>query len=295
MRERPFPELPGVTHRMVPAGEVELHVAEAGEGEPVVLLHGWPQHWYMWRKVIPLLADRFRVHAVDLRGFGWSDAPASSYEKEELASDVIALLRALGAGPVRLAGHDWGGFVGFLATLRAPELVSGYAAFSILHPWSRTRLTPRTLARASYQLVMAAPGLGSLAQRRTGFLSAVLSHGGEEGIRSRAERESFVAPFREPARAEAASRVYRSFLLKERAALPAAYAGARLAVPARLTAGTEDPVITAALLTGFEAHGAELAAERIPGGHWLPEQHPAAVAERIAALPGPPAAAASAA
>ena len=51
------------------------HFAEAGEGEPVLLLHGWPQHWYAWRKVIPLLGESHRLISPDLRGFGWTDAP----------------------------------------------------------------------------------------------------------------------------------------------------------------------------------------------------------------------------
>lgn len=275
---------------MVRAGDVNLHVAEAGQGEPVVLLHGWPQHWYAWRKVIPLLSDRFHVVAADLRGFGWSDAPRSTYAKEELAGDVVALLDALDLGPVRLAGHDWGGFVGFLATLRAPEKVSGYAGFSILHPWSRVPMTPRTAIRGAYQMVLAPPGVGAFVQRRTPFLKAVFGRGGEEGIRTPAERDEFIAAFSEPARAEAASRVYRTFVTKERAAVSGgAYAEQRLAVPARLIAGSEDPVIAETLTAGFEAHGDDLAVERIPGGHWLPEQAPEAVAERIARIQGPPA------
>ncbi|MFY9488658.1 MAG: alpha/beta fold hydrolase [Solirubrobacterales bacterium] len=68
-------DIPGVTHRLVTANGVRLHVAEAGSGEPVMLLHGWPQHWWMWRKVIPALAERYRVIVPDLRGSGWSEAP----------------------------------------------------------------------------------------------------------------------------------------------------------------------------------------------------------------------------
>src|SRR5687767_14115632 len=81
---RPFPEVQGVSHRFVDAGGLHMHVAEAGEGEPVVLLHGWPQHWYEWRRQIPALAQHYRVICPDLRGFGWTDAPASGYEKENL-------------------------------------------------------------------------------------------------------------------------------------------------------------------------------------------------------------------
>ena len=73
-----LPYVPGVRHRQVRAGDLEMHVAEAGEGDPIVLLHGWPQHWYLWRDVIPLLAPHGRVICPDLRGFGWTDAPDST-------------------------------------------------------------------------------------------------------------------------------------------------------------------------------------------------------------------------
>ena len=119
-----MPEIPGVevAHDFVDAGGLRMHVASAGpaDAEPLVLLHGWPQHWYAWRRLIGPLSQRYRVIAPDLRGFGWTDAPSGGYEKRELAADVVALLDALGLDRVRLAGHDWGGFVGFLLCLEAP-------------------------------------------------------------------------------------------------------------------------------------------------------------------------------
>lgn len=81
---RVVPEVAGVAHRFVDTPRLRFHVAEAGAGEPVLLLHGWPQHWWAWRKVIPLLADDYRVIAPDLRGFGWSDASSGGYSTQEL-------------------------------------------------------------------------------------------------------------------------------------------------------------------------------------------------------------------
>ncbi|MFI5121970.1 MAG: alpha/beta fold hydrolase, partial [Vicinamibacteria bacterium] len=132
-----LPHVDGVTHRFVGANGIVFHVALAGSAndDPVLLLHGWPQHWYEWRHLIPQLADRHRVLALDLRGFGWSDAPRRGYLKEQMATDVLAVLDALGLDRVKLVGHDWGGWIGFLLCLRAPERVDRYLALGITHPW----------------------------------------------------------------------------------------------------------------------------------------------------------------
>src|SRR5947208_512585 len=120
----PMPELPGVSHSFHEVRGVRLHVAEAGEGEPLVLLHGWPENWWCWRKIIgPLAESGYRVVAPDMRGYGWSDPAPDGYDKESLERDLIALLDALGLDRVQLIGHDWGGWVGFLACLNHPERI----------------------------------------------------------------------------------------------------------------------------------------------------------------------------
>src|SRR5258708_5056780 len=129
------PALDGVAHRTVRARGLDFHVAEAGSGDDVVLcLHGWPQHWYEWRHLMPALADRHRVLALDLRGFGWSDAPRDGYEKEDMATDVLAVLDELGLERVKLVGHDWGGWIGFLLCLRSPRRFERFLALNILPP-----------------------------------------------------------------------------------------------------------------------------------------------------------------
>ena len=95
------PDIPGVANRYVEietadAGRLRVHCAEAGSGEPVLMLHGWPQHFWSWRHVVPRLADRHRLICPDLRGFGWTDAPGRGYDSETFASDAVALLDALG-------------------------------------------------------------------------------------------------------------------------------------------------------------------------------------------------------
>src|SRR5437016_2669809 len=132
------PQLQGVVHEYVDAAGLRTHVALAGpkDAPPVLLVHGWPQNWWTWRSVIPGLAERFRVIAPDLRGHGWTEAPRAGYEKEQLVSDLLGVIDALGVGRVTWVGHDWGGFCGFLAALRAPERIERMLAVCIPHPWS---------------------------------------------------------------------------------------------------------------------------------------------------------------
>jgi pimeloyl-ACP methyl ester carboxylesterase len=281
----PIPHVEGVEHRWIEANGVRLHVAEAGAGEPVVLLHGWPQHWYEWREVIGPLADHYRVICPDLRGFGWSEAPPGGYDKETLADDVIALLEALGLERVRLAGHDWGGFVGFLICLRRPDLVERYLALNIIHPWPR--LDPHAvldLWRPMHAYVLSTPVLGQrLLRHSPAVLRRVLEASAvTRGTFTRAELDAFALPLREPARARATTALYRTFVLRELPALARGrYANARLRTPTLFLFGTSDLVITKRSLRGFEAHADDMTLELVPGvGHFIVDERPQLVTER---------------
>ncbi len=97
-----------LTHHTVTANGIRQHYVEAGEGAPVVLLHGFPETHHAWRHQIPVLAERYRVIAPDLRGYGDTDKPASGYDKRTMANDLRALLRELSIERVALVGHDRG-------------------------------------------------------------------------------------------------------------------------------------------------------------------------------------------
>ena len=209
---RPFPPCPGVRHAFhdVSTG-IRVHVAEAGpeDGRPVVLQHGWPQHWWCWRGVIPALADAgFRVIAPDLRGAGWSDAPEGGYEKEQFASDALALLDALGLDRVSWVGHDWGGWTGQLVALRAPERIERLVLCNIAPVWGAPRLQSAANAwRLGYQVV-GVPRLGP-AIHRSGLLRKAFI-----GVPP-ADADEFLAAMREPGYAESGSKYYRTFVRSE--------------------------------------------------------------------------------
>ena len=234
------PPVEGVSHRIVRARGIDFHVAEAGSGDDVVLcLHGWPQHWYEWRHLMPALADRHRVLALDLRGCGWSDAPRDGYEKEDLATDVLAVLDALGIERVKLVGHDWGGWIGFLLCLRAPQRFERFLALNIVPPWINLRAGIGHAWRFWYQQLILAPGIGYRLHRRGDFVKRVLVGGSE---RKDAWDEETLAVFAdsltEPARARAAVQMYRVFNWRELLPiLRGRYAEARLEVPTLMVLG----------------------------------------------------------
>jgi pimeloyl-ACP methyl ester carboxylesterase len=111
------------THHTLKVNGFRMHYVVAGSGYPLVFLHGWPQTWYEWRKIIPSVAEHFAVIAPDLRGLGDSECPVTGYDKRTLASDVYQLVTALGYDKIGLAGHDWGGTVAYYLAYDHPELV----------------------------------------------------------------------------------------------------------------------------------------------------------------------------
>jgi pimeloyl-ACP methyl ester carboxylesterase len=282
----PLPHVEGVAHRDVQLPGVRLHVAEAGAGEPVLLLHGWPQHWFEWRHVIGLLAGEFRLLAPDNRGFGWSEAPGAGYDPATFAADAVALLDALEIERAHVIGHDWGGFSGFLLGLGHPERVRGMVLCSTPHPWiPRTPGALAALWRTWYVLAMAAPGVGQRVARgrRIGRLFDLY---GRPGTLTEAEKEVYLAPLRDPARARASTLLYRSYLRSAADSLGrGAYAGRRLSVPTRLLAGEQDAFIPRPWVEGLDHHADAGRLELVPGaGHWLPEERPELVAARAREL-----------
>ena len=282
------PELPGVEHRDVTVRRNRWHVAVAGDPEapPVLLLHGWPQHFYAWRHVIDRLKDDHRVYAPDLRGFGWSDAPAGRYSKNGLACEIEDLMDVLEVERCTLAGHDWGGFVAFLAALRIPERIDRLAAFNIIHPWSDIAPpSPSMVLRASYQYVLATPYVGEAAQRIGGRgIQAILRiASGKDFDFDQQALDLYSGAFTRSPHARAASALYRTFLLRELPALARGrYANRRLGVAGVLATGDQDPAITPGRLKGLTEQAPDMTTHVISGaGHWTPEERPDDVAELI--------------
>jgi pimeloyl-ACP methyl ester carboxylesterase len=284
-----MPTLEGVTHREVHATGIRFHVAEAGSGEPVFALHGWPQHWWAWRKVLPLLAADRRVICPDLRGFGWSEAPPGDYQKRTLAEDMIAVLDALELDRVDLIAHDWGAWIGYQLCLRHPERVAHYLALNIVTPWPEPPTLGAALGlwRLLYQVVISTPVLGERLIRRPGSVKRLITSGAvHPNAWTEQDLESFEAVLREPARARASVELYRTFLLHELVPYLSGVDDAkRNSVPTLQLHGTRDIAIDYKRLGRWQEHSDDMALElRHDSGHFIAEELPELVAARALAL-----------
>jgi len=132
-----YAALEGFTQQLVPANGIRINAVSGGSGPPILLLHGWPETWWEWHDVMPLLAGHFSVVAIDLRGAGFSDCPQGGYDKATMACDAHEVMRALGHERYAVCGHDIGGMVALPQAALYREAVTHLAVLDVPLPgWS---------------------------------------------------------------------------------------------------------------------------------------------------------------
>jgi len=123
-----------IKHRTVGANNIRIHLAEAGEGPTVLMIHGFPESWYSWREQIPVLAKNgYHAVAMDVRGYGRSSKPdkVEDYRMLKKVADVVGVVEAINNGKVTIVGHDWGAPIAWNSALLRPDLFSGVAGLSV--------------------------------------------------------------------------------------------------------------------------------------------------------------------
>ncbi len=117
--------LNGIEEKYIETNGIKLHTIIAGSRKPLILLHGFPEFWYCWSRIIPLLKDNFKLVIPDMRGYNLSDKPegAENYKTEIILEDIKGLSEKLKLGKFSLAGHDWGGVISWLFAEKYPELL----------------------------------------------------------------------------------------------------------------------------------------------------------------------------
>ena len=279
-----MPHAEGVEHRFVDANGVRVHVAEAGppEAPAVLLLHGWPQHWYMWRRVMGGLSGEYRLLAPDLRGFGWTEAPGHGYDGETFAVDQVALLDALGLERAHVVGHDWGGWTAMLLGILHADRVDRIVVCNAPHPWPRLSLRLAMESwRSWYTWLIATPMIGRRAlesewvARQYIRLNAGLPLTDEEV-------EIYARSFREPGRAQAVVELYRYYQRVLWQTARGEWRGRRLTRPTVLLFGEGDVSLSTRLLPGYEPYADDMRVETVPdSGHFIVDEKPDLVIERM--------------
>ncbi|MBF6300643.1 alpha/beta hydrolase [Nocardia amamiensis] len=282
------PEIAGVRRSFVTARGVRFHVTEAGpaDGRPVLALHGWPQHHYAYRHLLADPPDGLRIIAPDLPGYGWSGPPPHRWAKEDVASDLLALLDALGLDRVLLVGHDWGGYIAHLLVLRAPERFDALLALNIAHPWQ----TPRSFLPHAWRFLVYQPpiaALGTYLHQHTRFLEQIIFAG---AVRNRDEFgpevvHAYADRFRDPVCARAATDTYRTFLLHEVPRSAVRGEQRRATVPIRALFGVADAAVHPALASEETARADDYHLELVQNcGHFIAEERPDLVRARLVEL-----------
>lgn len=281
----PPPEIPGVRRSYVEARGVRFHVTEAGppDGRPVLALHGWPQHHWVYRELLADPPQGLRIIAPDLPGYGWSGPAPHKWAKDDVAQDVLALMDAMGLDRVLLVGHDWGGFIGYRMLLAAPERFDGYLVMNMAHPWQTPRTVGPHLWRfATYQPFVAS--IGVFLQTRTSYLKQVFRVGPKAHRVDPAAVEVYAERFRDPVVARTARDTYRTFLLRE---FPAAARNPelrRLSMPIRVLFGMGDFAVHHSMASPETAKADDYTFDPVDSGHFVIDERPDLVRAKLIEL-----------
>ncbi|HEX6340277.1 alpha/beta hydrolase [Umezawaea sp.] len=276
------------THRFAEVDGVRLHYVAGGTGDPLVLLHGWPQTWYAWRGVMPALAERYTVYALDLPGLGDSTGSPTGYDKATLARYVHGLLAdELGLRDVRLVGHDLGAGVGARYASQYPDEVVRYAHLD--YPLPGPALSAATYRTFSWHMAFHdQEGIPEMlvdddVREYLASFYPLVAHGGVSfggaGAASPFSEEQvdeFARTYRRPEVLSGGFDLYRTLDQDERdnaAARP-------VAVPTMVMAA--EGTLASARPTVEPLFSAVERAVEVPGsGHWLPEENPEFVTREL--------------
>ena len=277
------------THMRHRVNGITLHAVEAGppDGPLVLLLHGFPEFWWGWRRQIgPLAAAGLRVVAPDLRGYNLSDKPPGidAYAPDTLAADVLGLMDAYGCTKARVVGHDWGGIVAWWTAAKHPGRVERLAILNAPHPDAWSRRVRRSLGqtlRSTYAALFQLPRLPELMLRADGFaaLRRALTGSARPDAFRPGELDRYVEAWSQPGALTAMLNYYRALRRRPQAPLP------RIAPPTLVLWGAHDVALQRALAREGLAlcdRGGGLFLERAT--HWVHLEEPEAVNAALAAF-----------
>jgi len=274
-----------IVERMVDSGGVGINVATAGQGRPVLLLHGFPDSWRLWTQQINALAGNgFRVIAPDLRGHGGSDRPAdvASYRMPLLLADINAVLDHFRVARTAVVGHDWGAALAWNLAFRHPDRVERMGVLSVGHPAAgiRAGLTQRQLSW--YMLWFLHVGVAEAVLPADDWLAfrQWAWNGAAAGTEPEMDRQ--IGSLARTGALTAALNLYRANIRPENYFLTKSPPMPRVNCPVLGVWSTGDTFLSEAQMTGSaEFVDGPWRYERVAGAHWVPAQAPEALSELL--------------
>jgi pimeloyl-ACP methyl ester carboxylesterase len=280
-----------VTHAFAELESCRIHYVRAGEGNPILCLHGFPQFWFLWRRQLADLGRDHAVHAADMRGYNLSCKPeeVDAYRMRHLLGDVRGLVEKLGIAPVTLVGHDWGGIVSWAFSLRHPELLERLVIIDAPPPftWNRDlRESKRQREAVNYMLELSKPSPGPeelLSRDDFALLDAMLEQIGTGGARlTPQERAAYHEAWSQPGALRGGLNYYRAAGMGQQVAaggVAQEYEGKitsrTVEVPTMVIWGERDPVLLKSLTHGLDRWVPDLRVEIVKDtGHWVPYERP---------------------
>jgi len=234
--EAPAPEQPSevasVEHKFVEAGGVNWHYVEAGEGEPVVFLHGLPESWFSWHYQIEAVSKQYHVIAVDLKGYGQSDKRDGDYTTQGVANELIALFDAIGLDKFSLVTHDWGSIIGDCVAGTIPDRIVKYIRMEAPVLKTDPAKHPQLVLFKNQDFAT-----GMMSQARA-FVTTVYEPRTVQKI-SDADMEGIIFEFSRPGVAEAVPRYFRDFTLEDEGVRAERFG--KMTFPVLVLQGEEDP------------------------------------------------------
>jgi pimeloyl-ACP methyl ester carboxylesterase len=279
----------------LPADGVSLHLARAGSGRPLLLLHGWPEFWLTWAPCMRRLEARFQLLAPDLRGFGASDKPSTGPSRaagpEVHAADALALLDHLGIAKVGVVGHDVGAYVAQALARQQPERIAGLFFFNCPYPgigrrWAEAGHLIEIWYQSFHQMPWAAGLVGSSRDACRTYIGHFLRHWAHDPHVFDADLEAWTDNFLRPGNLQGGFNWYlsvataRAAVIREEVPpLP------KIALPTRIMWGRHDPILKVEWVDRigefFEDPEVTIAED---AGHFVHYETPDAAAAEIAAF-----------
>jgi len=272
------------THHTATVNGIQMHYVIGGHGDPVVLLHGWPETWYAWRHVMPDLAKNYTVIVPDLRGLGDSSKPTTGYDGKTVAEDIHQLVTQLGFKTIFLIGHDIGTQIAYSYAAAHPTEVKKLAVMELTIPgfappgrmpiwWGifhQVPDVPEALVQGKEMMYL------------SWFFSGLTYN---PSAITKADIDEYVSHYSSPGGLRAGFEYYRAF--PQDAIQNQNYSKTKLTMPVLALGGSFIPVLGGNITMPSIIYGMKILAQNVTGitvpnsGHFIPEEQPQFLSDQL--------------